>query len=225
MSRDRGRHHERLHGSQRIVDLAPTSTPGRLRGLVVNVRSGYAWIKAGAVEYFGGDENLSLVPQPDGSQRIPPPLRVGMAVEFTPAADPRGKQPLARLIVIIETRGGPWGPSCVRESTMVCEMCGGPLVVDVKSVTDLAAMGGRGGRVFCRLGCFDTWLLRGRRPAPVTTMKVDGRGKYDRRTRTFICEMCQQQHTTRGPKTRWCLECRAALKAERCRARQAARRA
>ena len=104
MSRVRGRHHERLHGSQRIVDLAPTSTPGRLRGLVVNVRSGYAWIKAGAVEYFGGDENLSLVPQPDGSQRIPPPLRVGMAVEFTPAADPRGKQPLARLIVIIETR-------------------------------------------------------------------------------------------------------------------------
>jgi hypothetical protein len=76
-------------------------SPGRLRGLVVNVRDNFAWIRVDMTDYFAGEENLLLDVDGDGTHRMTRPFRPGMICEFDPATDPQGR-PKARRISIIE---------------------------------------------------------------------------------------------------------------------------
>jgi hypothetical protein len=106
-----------------------------------------------------------------------------------------------------------------------CPTCSNPLFLDTRTMLDLLALGRHGGRVYCSSG-HDYWLLgeRDALMAPAMNRRSDGRGKYERRVRMFTCEVCRREHSTRGPKTRWCIPCKIQLQREKDRARHQRRK-
>ena len=110
---------------------------------------------------------------------------------------------------------------------MTCRRCGAPMVLDLASALELARRGFQGGRVFCRLGCSDLWVLAARPPTitAVPCAESDGRGRHERRLHRLTCVTCGEPYVTRGypSRSRWCGDCRLQAARERDRLRHLAR--
>jgi hypothetical protein len=111
---------------------------------------------------------------------------------------------------------------------MTCRKCGSPMVLDLASAIELARRGFQGGRVYCRLGCSDVWVLTARPPkAPAVQFpEPDLRGRWERPVRTHYCVTCGSPFATRGcaSRSKWCGPCRSANARERDHQRWLARR-
>jgi hypothetical protein len=101
------------------------------------------------------------------------------------------------------------------------------MVLDQTSAIELARRGFQGGRVVCRLGCSDLWVLAARPPqiTAVPFEEFDGRGRHVRRLHRLLCVTCSAPYVTRGypSRSRWCGDCRLQAARERDRLRHLAR--
>lgn len=104
---------------------------------------------------------------------------------------------------------------------MICAKCLGPLYADRESVAEAATRGYRGGRIYCRSGCTDLWLLARADGSP-DRIVAPRYTHYERADLEMACHSCGRPFLTRASNAKRCQACREEM--HRVRARESQRR-